>query len=199
MADLQTLETANDQTLSTQDWIDAAKRMLIHDGVGALKVDRLAKACNVTRGGFYWRFKSREDLLDKLLDEWKQANTAPFLDVLNSSEPASVRLQAAVLLWLREDQFDPAFDAAVRAWATSSPKAAAVVREIDQVRIEAFHRVFLDAGYRDAEALVRARVMYFQQVGYYALGIHDPSERRLDLLEHYYRLLTGLEWTGARP
>jgi AcrR family transcriptional regulator len=196
MSDTSSPDLPNDQTLSTQDWIDAAKRMLIRDGVGALKVDRLAKECNVTRGGFYWRFKSREDLLDRLLDEWKRANTAIFLQVLDSDEPAGVRLQNATLLWLREDQFDPAFDAAVRAWATSSADVAAVVREIDDVRIEAFHRVFLDAGYVGNEALVRARVMYFQQVGYYTLGIKDPSERRYDLLADYYRLLTGLEWAG---
>src|SRR5690625_5043301 len=47
--------------LSTQDWIDLAKETLITEGLPGVKVDRLAKKAGVTRGGFYYRFQSRQD------------------------------------------------------------------------------------------------------------------------------------------
>ena len=44
------------------------------------EVAALAAALKVTRGGFYWHFKGRQDLLDALLDDWVRTNTAAFED-----------------------------------------------------------------------------------------------------------------------
>ncbi len=38
---------------TVQDWIKAATRMLVDEGIAGLKVDRLANRLGVTRGGFY--------------------------------------------------------------------------------------------------------------------------------------------------
>ena len=54
--------------LTTEDWLALARETLIKEGVDAVKIDRLAKMAGVTPGGFYWRFKSRNDLLDQLLE-----------------------------------------------------------------------------------------------------------------------------------
>jgi len=51
--------------------------------------------------------------------------------------------------------------------------------------------VFEDMGYPEDEAFVRARVTYFHQVGYYALGVEEPRQQRLRLLPLYTRILTG--------
>jgi hypothetical protein len=49
----------------------------------------------------------------------------------------------------------------------------------------------LDAGVEPGEALVRARVIYFHQVGYYALEMGETRRERLDLSRTYYYVLTG--------
>jgi hypothetical protein len=51
--------------------------------------------------------------------------------------------------------------------------------------------VFKDLGYDEVEAFVRARVLYFHQVGYYALGVKEPRARRLLLRPVYTRVFTG--------
>ena len=188
---------APEQTLSTQDWIDAARRMLIRDGIGALKIDRLARECGVTRGGFYWRFKSRGDLLAKLLDEWRNVNTQPLTEALRGPGTPAARLKRTFLLWVAEEAFDPMFDTAVRAWAATSKSVAAMVREVDDARIQALQDLFLDAADPDVEALVRARIIYFHQVGYYAMGIHEAQQRRHDLLPHYFKVLSGFDWQAT--
>ena len=66
----------------------------------------------------------------------------------------------------------------MRDWARSSPQAARVVRRVDNRRIELIQRIFIDLGYDEPEAFVRARVTYFHQVGYYALGLGETKARR---------------------
>src|SRR5688572_17713954 len=51
------------QPYGRDDWIAAARNELIAAGVDAVKVGRLARRLHVTRGGFYWHFTSRADLL----------------------------------------------------------------------------------------------------------------------------------------
>jgi AcrR family transcriptional regulator len=179
--------------LSTEDWLKVAKETLIAEGVEAVKIDRLAKACGVTRGGFYWRFKSRADLLDQLLKDWRASNTTPFLAAISGPGTPAERYRALIRLWIDEKDFNPDYDTAVRNWALTSRKVADVVHTVDDIRMDALRRLFLDAGYEENEALVRARITYFHQIGYYALGMNEATPTRAGLVDIYYRILTGFE------
>lgn len=54
-----------------EDWIDAAKRTLIDEGIWGVKIDRLARGLGVTRSGFYRFFNDREDFLDRFITHWE--------------------------------------------------------------------------------------------------------------------------------
>jgi AcrR family transcriptional regulator len=181
------------QTLSTQDWIDVAKATLIREGVNAVKIDRMARDCGVTRGGFYWRFKSRSELLDMLLDDWVRTNTAPILAALDSLGSPADRFQRLAELWIDERDFSPNYDTAVRNWSKNDAKVAIVVRQIDDQRIDALKSLFRDYGYGVDEALVRARITYYHQVGYYAMELHEEASRRSVLSNLYVQVLTGVQ------
>ena len=85
------------------------------------------------------------------------------------------------------------FKSAVRDWARTSEKVARVVHAVDDQRIEVLHQVFRDMQYEDPQALVRARITYYHQIGYYALGVRQSRKERLRLLPHYIRALSGTE------
>lgn len=189
MATSDTIEEG--RNLSTADWLDVARETLIREGIDAVKVDRLAKASGVTRGGFYWRFKSRQDLLDQLIDDWRSTNTVAFISALSGPGTPGERYRALMDKWVGEREIRPDYDMAVRNWAASSPNIAEIVHTVDAVRVDALRRLFLEAGYDEDEALVRARITYYHQVGYYTLGIKQNAERRRQLLPIYYRILTG--------
>jgi AcrR family transcriptional regulator len=53
--------------------IDEARAALIEEGIGGVKIDRLAARLGVTRDGFYHNFEDREALLSALLDLWKES------------------------------------------------------------------------------------------------------------------------------
>ncbi|MFN8946416.1 MAG: TetR/AcrR family transcriptional regulator [Alphaproteobacteria bacterium] len=179
--------------LMREDWLDAARRVLIDEGISAVKIDRLAKDSNVTRGGFYWRFKSHGELLNLLMQDWRQNNSRSTLAALNGPGTPVQRFRKLMAVWLDEIDYSPAYDIAMREWARTSPKVARLVREVDEERIQAFQRLFQDAGYDEAEANIRARVTYYHQVGYYAMGVKEARNSRLELADLYFRILTGFE------
>jgi AcrR family transcriptional regulator len=177
--------------LGAADWLRVARDELIRNGFLAVKVDRLARRLRVTRGSFYWHFKNRGDLLEELLKIWASTNTAPFQRVLELPADGKGKYKAIVDLWLAETEYDPNFDTAMREWARVSRHVAHVVRKADEDRIAVFESIFRELGYRGDDALVRARIAYFHQVGYYALGIIESSKRRRKLEPYYTRALLG--------
>lgn len=177
--------------LGRDAWLEAARRALIEEGTAGVEVNKLAKRLDVTRGGFYWFFESREQLLDALLALWVQTSIAIFQRVTSAPQQnGAQKFQALVDLWIDEKEYDPKWDGAVRDWARTSAKVLEAVRAVDDQRIGFIEQVFRDLGYDGKEAHVRARVTYYHQVGYYALGVREPRRKRLELLPYYTKILT---------
>ena len=183
--------TSRREPLGRNAWLDAARDALIEEGVAGMEVNKLAKRLGVTRGGFYWFFKSSEQLREELLAYWERSSCAQFEAVLRRNGPEKFR--ALVDVWVEEKEYNPKWDSAVRDWARTSAKVARVVHAVDDQRIAVLHQVFLDMGYEDPEALVRARITYYHQVGYYALGVRQSRKERLKLLPYYIRALSGIK------
>lgn len=178
-----------ENTPSTEDWVRLARRVLIDEGIVAVKIDRLARLAGVTRGGFYWRFKSRDELLEALIDDWRESNTTPMLRVLQSDASPKERMRGLAELYIEGRGFSEAYDSAVRAWAALSPPIAEIVRAVDGVRLEALEGLFRDVGFDADEAMIRARITYFHQVGYYAIGMRETAGERWELVDRYTEVL----------
>jgi AcrR family transcriptional regulator len=183
---------ARRELLGREAWIEAARDALLEEGVAGMEINKLAKRLGVTRGGFYWFFKSSAQLREELLAYWERTSTAQFEGLLRADGANGMdEFRAFSRLWIDEKDYDPAWDAAIRDWARTSPKVSRVVRRVDDRRIDVLHRVFLDLGYADPEAFIRARVTYYHQVGYYALGVRESHQERMRLMPYYVRVLSG--------
>lgn len=178
--------------VSRTEWVAAALDTLRNDGIDQVRVLTLAQRLGVNRSSFYWYFKSRQNLLDELIGAWSERNTASIVE--RARRPAAT-ITAAVLgifeCWSDERFFDPKLDFAVRAWATRDVAIEAAVVSADQTRLDALDEMFARHGFDDS--LVRARVLYYTQVGYYALGVEEPISVRLGYTPAYLRALTGEE------
>ncbi len=178
--------------LGREAWLKAARFALIHEGIGGVEVGKLARKLRATRGGFYWFFSSRKQLLDHLLADWEEANSELFKStVRDRGANGTAEFKALCEMWVDENGYNPQWDAAVREWARISPQVATVVRRVDDLRISIIQRIFRDMGYEERVAFVRARITYFHQVGYYTLGVQESREQRLKLLPIYTDILTG--------
>lgn len=183
------------QPLGRDAWLEAARRALIEEGTAGIEVNKLAKRLDVTRGGFYWFFESREQLLDALLDLWVQTGIVRFEQIANAEgKSGPQKFMMLVDLWLNERDYDPKWDGAVRDWARTSSRVLDAVHAVDTRRIGLIEQVFRDLGYTGLDAHVRARVTYYHQVGYYALGVVEPRKKRLELLPYYNKVLAEHEF-----
>src|SRR3954466_11713929 len=53
-------------------WIEQGLRALGVGGPDAVRIEALAQALGVTKGGFYWHFDDRRALLEEMLDTWER-------------------------------------------------------------------------------------------------------------------------------
>src|SRR5215472_961844 len=120
-----------------QDWVIAARKLLIRRGIANVKVERLADEMAVTTGSFYWHFSGRQELYDALLQDWYDTNTAPLYEAVRTAGSDPRRQYLAFFgVWVLERDFDPKYDQAIRDWARTSKKVANDLREIDGRRIQ---------------------------------------------------------------
>ncbi len=175
------------------DWLDQALSVLAVEGVAHVTVLNLSERLEVSRSSFYWYFKNRDELLDALLDRWDRLNTRSIVNQAN--EPAATVTEAVCNVfrcWVNPAIFSPRLDFAVREWARRSAGVRLSLDRSDRVRTEALKALFVRFGYDDEDALVRARVLYYMQIGYYALDLKEPIEARLNLTPHYLKTFTGV-------
>jgi AcrR family transcriptional regulator len=176
------------------DWLDLALTQLARRGVGAVTALDLSERLGVSRSSFYWRFRSRDGLLDALIERWDELNTRSIVRQANA--PAATITEAVCNVfrcWVDPALFSPRLDMAVREWARLSEKTRERLDRADSERMAAIEAMFRRHGYASEEALVRARVLYTMQIGYYALDIREPIEARLKLAPHYLETFTGLK------
>ncbi|ASP22723.1 bacterial regulatory protein, tetR family [Antarctobacter heliothermus] len=175
------------------DWLGAARDLLISDGVQSVKVQTIGARLGVSRSSFYWYFQSRQDLLDQLLAEWERSNTGVMIRHANMPAPT---ITAAVNNFFRcvvdPDGFNHQLDFAVREWARRDPAVRSVIDRSDAARQQAIAGMFIRHGYDPAEADIRSRVLYYQQIGYYALELAETVEDRLSRVEGYLYCFTGV-------
>ena len=190
-------EPAGNTKVTRQDWLDAAMDLLVSEGVAEVKILSVGDRLGVSRSSFYWYFRSRKELLDELLTVWERTNTGSI--VRYAAMPAGT-ITAAVCnvfrCWVDPALFDHRLDFAVREWARRSGEVRAVIDRSDAQRLEAIRGMFERHGYPPAEAEVRARILYYMQIGYYALELSEPMEERLARVPHY---LLGFTGQPARP
>jgi AcrR family transcriptional regulator len=180
------------------DWLDVALRALALEGVAHVTVLNLSEGLGVSRSSFYWYFKNRDELLDALLDRWDRLNTRSIM--IQAEAPAASVNEAVCNVfrcWVNPAIFSPRLDFAVREWARRSAPVRMALDHADGVRTDALKALFRRFGYEDEDALVRARVLYYMQIGYYALDLREPIETRLNLTPHYLKAFTGVDPSGA--
>lgn len=173
------------------DWLLKALAIFIEEGIDAVRITRLANELNVTRGSFYWHFSNREDLIEALVDYWKSRNTHAIVDSVASAKSLSDGIFRFFETCLDTQLFDPRLDLAIREWARRSPEIRQQLDAADRVRVQALTDFYQRFDYPMPEAFIRARVIYFAQIGFYALDVHEDLATRLSYTEAYFESFTG--------
>ena len=146
--------------LTREDWVEAATQLLIKKSIDAVRVEPLAKQLNVSRGSFYWHFKSRQELLQSILTLWRERQTRRIMDRIRDDRLLSPQEQLRKLRMAPHNtkaaKEAAALELAIRAWARRDPFARQAVQAVDQERVGFTEELFLQAGHTKADARIWA-------------------------------------------
>jgi len=177
---------------SPDGWLEAAYECLLESGVDSVKILPLAKSLRLSRTSFYWFFKDREELLDALVEKWRQKNTG---GLIKQAEAYAESIAEAMLnvfdCWLDKALFDSQFEFAIRSWALQSPNILEKVQAADQARIDALSRMFTRFDFNEVPADVRARTIYLVQIGYISMQAEEELALRMKRISDYVTIFTG--------
>lgn len=181
---------AADGRLDADDWITAGLEVLVESGVAAVKILPIAKRLGVTRGSFYWHFRSREALLDQLLDTWEGKNTRAIVEAAATPGTLIDKYIALSRLWLGRSDFDPRLDVAVREWSRRDPMVLEKLRAADEQRVDALTEMIEPEGHDPAMAQCRARTLYRMQMGWDE-GVDTSSGDGGEMSAAYFEIFLG--------
>ena len=169
-------------------WIEEGLRALAAGGPDAVRIEPLAQALGVTRGGFYWHFEDRNALLEEMLDTWERASTDEVLErVERTGGDARTKLRRAGALTF-SDWLLP-IDLAVRDWARREPAVAERLRRVDNRRMDYLRSLFgaFCPDQDDIEA--RSMLAFSLLIGNHFMAADHGARSRADVLELAVRRL----------
>ncbi|MGE5286575.1 MAG: TetR/AcrR family transcriptional regulator [Micromonosporaceae bacterium] len=170
-------------------WIEEGLRALAAGGPDAVRIEPLAKALGVTRGGFYWHFSDRSALLDEMLDTWERATTDEVIEHLErEGGDASAKLRRLLALTSSSVLM---IDLAVRDWSRREATVAERLRRVDNRRMDYLRSLFgtFCADADDVEA--RCMLFFSLLIGNHSIAAGHGARNRADVLELALRRLGG--------
>ncbi len=155
-------DSVRKEKMDRDTWVEAATEVLGEEGLSGVRVEVVAKRFGITKGSFYWHFKDRQDLLDAVINNWKEGRIKDILKQTHS-EPGreAERIHHVIEVYsASRNTKGMGIELAIREWARRDKAAAAIVAEVDQIRLEWAGRLFLASGYSEAEASTRSLLLY---------------------------------------
>ena len=118
-------------------WVEAALQALAAGGPDAVRIEPLAKALGVTKGGFYWHFDDRPALLHEMLDTWERVGVDAVIERVEADggdARAKLRRLFSLTSPRRGDLME--IELAIRDWARRDKTVAKRLRRVDNRRMD---------------------------------------------------------------
>jgi AcrR family transcriptional regulator len=163
-------------------WIEEGLRALAAGGPDAVRVEALAQALGVTKGGFYGHFADRGALLEEMLDSWERKATDEVLErVEREGGDVRTRLRRAGALTFSAELLP--IDLAIRDWARRDQAVAERLRRVDNRRMEYLRLLFGALCPDEKEVEARSMLAFSLVIGHHFLAADHGARSHADVLE----------------
>jgi AcrR family transcriptional regulator len=172
-------------------WIEEGLRALGVGGPDAVRIETLAQALGVTKGGFYGHFDDRRALLEEMLDAWERVMIDEVIERIEG-EGGDARAKLRRLFALAsssEARGLMRIDLAIRDWARRDKKVARRLRRVDNRRMEYMRSLFGDFCRDEDDVEVRCLLVASLFVANKFLAAEHGPRSRADVLELALRRL----------
>ena len=165
-------------------WIDEGLQALATGGPEAVRIEPLAHALGVTKGGFYWHFSDRRAFLEEMLDTWEHAMVDEVIDRVEG-EAGDARGKLRRLFSLAsasEIRGLMGIELAVRDWARREPTVGERLRRVDNRRIEYMRSLFGAFCTDEGDIEARCLLAFSLWIGNHFVAADHGSRSRAEVL-----------------
>jgi AcrR family transcriptional regulator len=163
-------------------WIEEGLRALGVGGPDAVRIEALAEALGVTKGGFYWHFGDRRALLDEMLDTWERVVTDEVIERIEAGGgDARAKLRHLNALASSSDELTK-IELAIREWARRDKGVAGRMRRIDNRRMDYLRSLFGAFCRDEDEVEVRCLLMLSLFIGSQSIAVDHGPRTRADVV-----------------
>jgi len=178
--------------LAKQQWVDTGLQILKESGATELSIVKLAQRLHVTRGAFYYHFKSLNDLIDAMIAVWEEkiVNKGFEQILTNASDPRQEVKNLIEYVTHLTDRLDLVF----RHWAPSNDHVKEHMARLDQKRLSIIEGLFQRLAKDEAKGAVLAKIAFFGYIGsLHTYPIPSAKQQRESALQMLDLIMAHLE------
>ncbi|WP_314254188.1 TetR/AcrR family transcriptional regulator [Streptomyces kutzneri] len=167
-------------------WIEEGLRALAAGGPEAVRVEALAQALGVSKGGFYGYFGSRGALLTEMLDTWEHEVAEAVIEQVESGGgDARARLERLFAIASSADGpvRGTTADLAIRDWARRDEDVAQRLRRTDNRRMEYLRSLFRAICTDEDDVEVRCLLAYSLRIGEHFIHVDHGGRTHAEVME----------------
>ena len=158
-------------------------------GPDAVRIEPLARALGVTKGGFYWHFDDRRALLEEMLDTWERTMVDEVIErVEESGGDPKARLRRLFAIATSGPGLLKA-ELAIRDWARRDRAVARRVKRVDNRRMDYMRSLFGAICPDEDEVEARCMLAFSLFIGNHFIAADHRGRGRIEVVE---RALAGL-------
>ena len=176
--------------VSKAQWLEAAMERLCDHSVADITVEGLAKELGIAKSGFYWHFKSREELLNALLDYWVHEVTEVITEnvEVEALEPKSRLIMCAKMI---HDLDLTRYEIGIRQFALRNEKASRIVKNANRLRMNFIRKAFSELGFAGDDLEMRTMLFACYHTWEASMFPGVSQKRRKALIGKRVDLLTA--------
>jgi AcrR family transcriptional regulator len=175
--------------MSRDQWLARALDVIASKPHGKLRIHELVKDLGVTRGSFYWHFKSREDFVRSLAEYYDRWSTEQVIAAVQAGGGDARQRLRKIMEFVFSKRMGR-YEMAVHAWAFQEPAVAEAVQRSEENRLAYARTLFEEMGFTGDQLETRVRAF----LGYMNLDhswfAREGDDERLRLLEERLEFFT---------
>jgi AcrR family transcriptional regulator len=170
-------------------WIEEGLSALAAGGPDAVRIESLAQALGVSKGGFYWHFSDRQALLEEMLDAWEHTWVDEVIEAVEAEGgDARLRLMRLFALAAASGAELLKIELAIRNWARREEAVAERLRQVDNRRMDYMRSLFGAICEDDDDVEARCLLAFSLFIGGHFVSADHGGRSRVEVLE------LALEW-----
>jgi AcrR family transcriptional regulator len=170
-------------------WVDEGLRALGVGGPDSVRIEKLAQALGVSKGGFYWHFDGRPALLEEMLDAWERLMIDEVIERVEAGGGDAAAKLARLSSLASSGRELMKIELAIREWARRDRAVAKRLKRIDNRRMEFVRTLFGVLCGDEDEAEARSMLYLSLWLGNHLIAADHGTRSRADVLRRALRSL----------